>query len=273
MKGVTAGGGALTVKNLGFVDDVDTIEGAEGARSLQSWFNTRDHHAHRFRFHWKPEKDQVLIRGDMASNAFTFQRPRSTPLTTCDEMEILGVWITKTVGHSPKFFDWVLDEVETRTGGLIWLATVSSLPSIHILTHIFDSLVTSLTTSKLVLVELQDADMHRLDLSKAELARATLGVHKHTSRWALYHELNWPSMYASLVRAKLLFLGRLLRTCADDNPVIASMVSIRLEQVEQGDRSGFFGEMYTLLRSVKSFQNPDELWTPARHLSKGQWKT
>ena len=51
------------------------------------------------------------------------------------------------------------------------------------------------------------------------------------------------------------------------------MVSIRLEQVEQGDRNGFFGELYTLLRSVDTYHNPDDLWTPARHLSKGQWKS
>ena len=272
MTGVTAGKGSLSVKSLGFVDDVNTLEGANGAVTLQHWFDTRDHHAHRLRFHWKPEKDQVIIRGHLADTTFTFRRPRLPPLSSNDEMEILGVWITKTVGSSPKFLDRVLDEVKARTRGLIWLATVNSLPSTHILTHILDSLVTSLTTSKLVLVRLQDDDKHRIDLAKAELARTVLGVHPHTSRWALFHELNWPSMYALLIRAKLLFLGRLLRSSAEDNPVVAQMVNIRLDQVSQGDRSGFFGEVRIILRSVPSYRNPDELWESARYLSKGQWK-
>jgi hypothetical protein len=54
---------------------------------------------------------------------------------------------------------------------------------------------------------------------------------------------SWPSTYSILVRAKLLFLGRLLRTPEEENPVIANMVSIRLEQVDQDDRNGFFGEL------------------------------
>ena len=92
---------------------------------------------------------------------------------------------------------------------------------------------------------MQDAEKPRLDLLKAELAHATLSVHKHTSRWAPFYEPNWPSTHASLVRAKLLFLGRLLRTRADDK-VIAKWFQFDL------NKSNMATEAASLARSTPS---------------------
>ena len=164
-----------------------------------------------------------------------------------------------------------MGEIRSRTGNLTWLASVNSLPSINILTHIFDSLVTSLTTSKLVLVRVRECELLKLDLPKAELARMVLGVHKYTSRWALYHDLDWPSMHASLIRAMLLHLGRLFRTKYEDNPVISKMVLTRANQVQEGDRGGLLGDLFVIIQQVGS--QPDELWlAKGRSLSKNLWK-
>ena len=219
------------------------------------------------------QKDQCLVRSVHPTCSYTWKRDGAPDLKNTPEIELLGQIITETPGHSPSQVARVAKTISNRAQDIRWLLSVNALPSVEILTRIFDTMATSLATSKLILLNLSSAEIFAVEKPKIQTARAALGVHPYTSRWALYYELGWTSVQSHVLSAKLLFLGRLFRVNEADDPIIYHIVRLRVLQVEGGDRQGFLGTLYGLLLEHEDlFPRALDLWQSDEPLSVFQWK-
>jgi hypothetical protein len=264
----------LNIDSLGFVDDNYKLFGADAVKDIQRWLTTRDKLAAKWKCMFKPEKDQILIRGLLAALPHSFTRPCEAPLNSTTSIEALGHILTTNIGISPAQVKRTLNSMKAKARALQWLLSVNSLSVPRVASALFVALVLSVITSKLPLVRLSETQFDAFEKVQSDYAATLLGVPTSTPPWFLYADLGWLSVKATITKAKLLLAGRIFRACPNQDPTTASLAALRSAQVTEGDRVGLLGEVYETIESTGATPDESPLWyNLARSSTKQSFKT
>ena len=257
---------------VGFVDDVDSVFGASGGTDVCRWLSKREVVADKWRYKWKYAKDQLLVRGLLAGNTFSFPRNDLSPLLNSDNIEVLGYVLTSVVGFSPPQLSSTIQRMHKKVSTLMWLAAPDCVPTMGILHHTYESTVVSVVNARLLHLDITPAKRACLDAPFARLLRYYLGVSYTASKLPLLADVGVMSVFSKLVKGQFLLLGRLARVTADLDPVVASTAAERASQVADGNRQGLDGMCAALCDEFKPPFAGLLNYRGAKKCSKHAWK-
>ena len=131
---------------------------------------------------------------------------------------------------------------------------------------IFEALVMSIPKAKLILTDIPDSYWKKIETFKGTAARNIIGVHERASIRPALADLAWSTTETDVKVAKLLFAGRLFR----ENKALHTnkLVQVRRRHIENGDRRGFFGQIYKILTEW----HVQELWEQGPTMPETEWK-
>jgi hypothetical protein len=244
------------------VDDINITHNTP--EQVQTWYNKRDTFVRTQRLQFKPEKDQLLKRGNPKTS--TFSRPNLPPIKAQSNLHTLGEILTKHPHRSPQQVANTITKMKSKANRFYWLLWHTSHQTLEIVQNLFRAAIIPIATSALILTTTTPTEKIKIETTQAKFARHMLNVHQRASVIPTLALLGWQSTNAYVIESKLLFLGTLLRQ--KEAILTTHMVTLRLKTVIKGDRSGLLGELYPILHKY----NKLSLLHTGPTTPKKQWK-
>jgi hypothetical protein len=130
-------------------------------------------------------------------------------------------------------------------------------------------LVISVAAAKLPLIRLTSPQIAKLELIQDKYAASLLGLPADSINLQFAAiEFGWDPVHSFTLKAKFLLAGRIFRADPAVDPNTVAFRSLRVAQIEAGDRQELLGEIFTLLDCDSSHR----LWFSTSMLSKNPYK-